>query len=234
MLFRTIVLWVAGLPITIVLFVLVLLSLLVDRSGRLVHSIGAFWCRIILKLSGVRVSVTGVGNLPGDRPVVIFSNHQGAFDIPVLQGYIPVQFRWVAKTSLFKIPIIGWSMWLAGYIGIERESARKAYGSLKAAAEKVKNGTSVLVFPEGTRSETGELLPFKKGAFVLAAMSGVLVVPVGVTGTSGIMKKGGYTITPARVSLKIGAPFPTAGLKADEISKLARDAIAGLLEDTKV
>jgi 1-acyl-sn-glycerol-3-phosphate acyltransferase len=229
MLFRTIVVWVAGLPITIVLFVLVLLSLLVDRSGRLVHSIGAFWCRIILALSGVRVSITGVQNLPNDRPVVILSNHQGAFDIPVLQGHIPIQFRWVAKTSLFKIPIIGWSMWLAGYIGIERGSARKAYKSLKAAALKVSSGTSVLIFPEGTRSETGELLPFKKGASVLVAMSGVDVVPVGVTGTAGIMKRGGFTVTPARVSLKIGVPFSTAGLKADEISRIAREAIAGLL-----
>ncbi len=230
MLFRTFVVWVAGLPITIILFVLVLFSLLVDRSGGLVHSIGAFWCRVILKLSGVSVSISGVQNLPGDRPVVIFSNHQGAFDIPVLQGHVPIQFRWVAKTSLFKIPIIGWSMRLAGYIGIERESARKAYKSLKAASVKVKNGTSVLVFPEGTRSEGAELLPFKKGASVLAAMSGVDVVPVGVKGTAGIMKRGGFSVTPARVSLRIGAPFSTAGLKADEISKTAREAIAALLE----
>ena len=229
MFFRTLVLWVVGLPITIALFVLVLLSAVVDRRGVLVHSIGAFWCRIILALSGVKVSVTGAELLPRDRPVIILSNHQGAFDIPVLQGYIPLQYRWLAKTSLFKIPVIGWTMWLAGYIGIERESATKAYKSLKAAANKVKGGTSVLVFPEGTRSDTGELLAFKKGAALLVSMSGVDVVPVAVQGTAGVMKRGGYSVTPARVTLKIGAPFATGGLDAKEINKRAREAIAVLM-----
>jgi 1-acyl-sn-glycerol-3-phosphate acyltransferase len=229
MFFRTLVLWVVGLPITIALFVLVLLAALVDRRGRLVHSIGAFWCRIILALSGVSVSVSGVENLPTDRPVVIFSNHQGAFDIPVLQGYLPLQYRWLAKTSLFKIPVIGWTMWLAGYIGIERESATKAFKSLQAAAKKVKAGTSVLVFPEGTRSETGELLPFKKGAALLVSMSGVDVVPVAVQGTAGVMARGSYSVNPARASLRIGVPFSTDGLKAKDINKRAREAITGLL-----
>ncbi len=229
MFFRTLLLWVVGLPITIALFVLVLLSAVVDRRGRLVHSIGALWCRIILALSGVKVLVTGAENLPTDRPVIILSNHQGAFDIPVLQGYIPLQYRWVAKTSLFKIPVIGWTMWLAGYIGIERESATKAYKSLKHAAKKVAAGTSVLVFPEGTRSDTGELLPFKKGAALLVSMSGVDVVPVAVKGTTGIMKRGGYSVTPARVTLNIGAPFSSGGLGAKEINKRAREAIAALL-----
>ena len=229
MFFRTLLLWVVGLPITMALFVLVLLSAVVDRRGRLVHSIGAFWCRIILALSGVKVSVTGAGSLPTDRPVIILSNHQGAFDIPVLQGYLPLQYRWLAKTSLFKIPVIGWTMWLAGYIGIERESATKAFKSLKRAAKKVKDGTSVLAFPEGTRSETGELLPFKKGVALLVAMSGVDVVPVAVKGTAGVMRRGSYSVTPARVTLKIGEPFSTDGMKAKDINKRAREAIAGLL-----
>jgi 1-acyl-sn-glycerol-3-phosphate acyltransferase len=229
MFFRTLLLWVVGIPITMALFVLVLLSALVDRRGVLVHSIGAFWCRIVLALSGVKVSVTGAGSLPTDRPVIILSNHQGAFDIPVLQGYLPLQYRWLAKTSLFKIPVIGWTMWLAGYIGIERESATKAFKSLRRAAEKVKDGTSVLAFPEGTRSETGELLPFKKGVALLVSMSGVDVVPVAVKGTAGVMRRGSYSVTPARVTLKIGEPFSTGGMKAKDINKRAREAIAALL-----
>src|SRR3989304_3264925 len=97
MLSRTLLVWVLGLPATVICFVIILLSLLFDRRGNLVHSIGSVWSRLILSLFGVRVTVTGAENFPRDRPVVILSNHQGAFDIPVLQAFIPAQFRWVAK-----------------------------------------------------------------------------------------------------------------------------------------
>src|SRR3990172_6697866 len=226
---RTALVWAAGLPVTFALFALVVLSLLVDRSGCLVHSIGALWCRLILALSGVRVTVKGMENLPLDRPVIIVSNHQGAFDIPVLQSHIPVQFRWVAKKSLFRIPVVGWSMRLAGYIGIDRSDAGSAYRSIEKAAEKVKKGTSVLLFPEGTRSVTGKLLPFKKGGFLIAAKSGVEIVPVAVKGTKGVMKKGSLLISPAGVTLTIGRPMPTEGLGERELRSRARAAIEELL-----
>jgi 1-acyl-sn-glycerol-3-phosphate acyltransferase len=132
MIFRTLVVWVIGLPITLVLFFVVLLALLVRGGGNAVHSIGVFGCRILLALSGVRVTVKGLENLPREGPVIILSNHQGAYDIPVLQAFIPMQFRWVAKKSLFSIPVIGWSMRFAGYIEIEREHVAKALRSKTA------------------------------------------------------------------------------------------------------
>ena len=230
MFFRTLLLWVAGLPITLMLFVVVLLSLLVDRSGRCVHSIGAFWCRIVLALSGVRVTVRGIENVPKDRPVTILSNHQGAYDIPVLQAYMPMQYRWVAKKSLFSIPVIGWTMTLAGYIDIERDDAGKAYKSIEAAAEKVFSGTSILIFPEGTRSQDGTLLPFKKGAFRLAMGSDVDILPVAVQGTGGIMKRGRYSITPAAVTLSFAPPISTEGATAVELRNRTKEAIAAMLE----
>ncbi len=226
---RTLLVWTAGLPITAVLFTIILLSLLVDRSGRYVHSIGALWCRIILALSGVRVRVQGLENLAGDRPRVFLSNHQGAFDIPVLQGYIPVQFRWVSKKSLFRIPVVGWSMTLAGYIAVERENTKKALRDLLRAAEKIKNGTSVVVFPEGTRSTTGRLLPFKKGAFILARRSGADIVPLAVSGTKDIMKKGSLMIAPAEATISIGRPFPTEGRTEDELMQMTLEEITKLL-----
>jgi len=232
MYFRTILVWVAGLPVTGVLFTIILLSLLIDRSGRIVHAIGAFWCRIILALAGVRVSVKGRENIiDGEKngPVIFLSNHQGAFDIPVLQAYIPRQFRWIAKKSLFSIPVVGWTMTLAGYIGIERENSKKAFKSLLRAAEKIKNGTSVLVFPEGTRSTTGRLLPFKKGAFLLAKKSGALIVPVAVEGTKDIMKKGSLSIAPAHATISIGRPFSTEGKTTEELMRRTREDIEGLL-----
>ncbi len=226
---RSILVWTAGLPVTGVLFTIILLSLLVDRSGRFVHAIGAFWCRIILGLAGVKVRVIGRENITGDGPKIFLSNHQGAFDIPVLQGYIPSQFRWVAKKSLFSIPVVGWSMTLAGYIGIERENSKKALKSLLLAAKKIKEGTSVLVFPEGTRSTTGTLLPFKKGAFLLARKSGADIVPLAVDGTRDIMKKGSLMMAPARATLSIGKPFSTKGKTDEELMQKTLEEIQNLL-----
>ncbi|MFQ5428263.1 MAG: lysophospholipid acyltransferase family protein [Thermodesulfobacteriota bacterium] len=226
---RSILVWTAGLPVTGVLFSIILLSLLVDRSGRMVHAIGAFWCRIILALAGVRVRVSGQENITGEGPKIFLSNHQGAFDIPVLQGYIPGQFRWVAKKSLFSIPVVGWTMTLAGYVGIERENSKKALKSLLLAAEKIRNGTSVLVFPEGTRSTTGTLLPFKKGAFLLARKSGADIVPLAVEGTKDIMKKGSLMMAPAKATLSIGEPFSPKGKTDEELMEKTLEAIKGLL-----
>lgn len=226
---RTLIVWALGLPVTIFLFIIVLLSLLVDRTGAMIHSIGALWCRIILALSGVRVRVNGAENIPGDGPVIFLANHQGAFDIPALQANLPVQFRWVAKKSLFSIPVIGWSMTLAGYIAIERENPQLAYKSMEDAAERIRGGTSVLIFPEGTRSETGKLLPFKRGAFTLAAKSGATVVPVAISGTSGIMKKGSLLINPAEVTITIREPMASTGVEEKDLRNMTKRAISEAL-----
>lgn len=221
--------WLLGVPVTIFLFMFVLLSLLIDREGKMVHSIGALWCRAILALSGVKVNIKGAENIPKDRPVIFLSNHQGAFDIPALQGFLNSQFRWVAKKSLFKIPIFGWSMSLAGYIGIERESAGSAYKSIEEAASRIKGGTSVLIFPEGTRSKTAELLPFKRGGFLLAVKSGVPIIPVGIKGTNAIMRKGGALIKPSDVTISIGEPIKTEGADEKELRTETRAVIERLL-----
>lgn len=225
MLLRTLLFWLFGLPVTLFLFLVVILSLIFDRSGNAIHSIGALWSRILLFLSGSKVEIKGVENLLRNEPQILASNHQGAFDILALQAFIPIQFRWVAKTSLFKIPVIGWSMSLAGYVGIERERASSAYKSIEAAAEKVKNGTSVLIFPEGTRSATGELLPFKRGSFLLAVKSDVPVIPISIQGTKDIMKRSSILINPSRINVVIGKPIPTAGVDEKALMEEVRKAI---------
>lgn len=228
---RTLAVWLLGLPITIALFLLVLLSLPFERQGRAVHSIGAFWSRVLLALSGVRVDLKGRENIPSGRAVIFVSNHQGAFDIPALQAFLPVQFRWVAKKSLFRIPVIGWSMSLAGYVGIDRDNPVEAMKNMEEASEKIRKGTSVLIFPEGTRSGSGRLLPFKRGAFVLAKKSGVPVVPVAINGTSDIMRRGGFLIRPSRVRIRIGKPVPAGQSDEKEIRNKMKKAIEELLRD---
>lgn len=230
MFIRTLLFWLIGLPATFFIFIVVILSLLFDRSGNAIHSIGRLWGRILLFLSGSTVEIKGAENLLRGNPQILASNHQGAFDILALQAFVPIQFRWIAKKSLFKIPAIGWSMSLAGYIGIERARASSAYKSIEAAADKVKNGTSVLIFPEGTRSATGELLPFKRGSFLLAVKSGVPVIPVSIQGTKDIMKRGSILINPSQINVVVGKPISTEGMDEkvlmDEVRKAIEEGLA--------
>jgi len=229
MFFRTLVVWTLGIPITAFFCFFVFLSALADRSGNAAHSCAAMWSRVINLLAGVKVKVEGVEKIPKDTPVLFLSNHQGAFDIPTLQGSVPVQFRWVAKKSLFKIPLIGWSMYLSGYIGVKRESAVEAYKSMEKAAAKIRSGTSVMIFPEGTRSDTGELLPMKRGAFVLASKSRVPIVPIAINGTKDILKRGGFLIRPGKVTIRIGDPIPTDGVEEKDLRPRTRETIARML-----
>ncbi len=225
MLIRTLLVWLIGLPVTIFIFIFVIISLAFDRSGSSIHSIGALWGRILLFLSGVTVEIKGTENLLKDSPQILASNHKGAFDILALQAFIPIQFRWVAKKSLFKIPIIGWSMSLAGYVSIDREKAGSAYKSIERAAEKVKKGMSVLIFPEGTRSSTGSLLPFKRGGFLLAIKSGVPIIPVSIRGTENLMQKESILIRPGVVKVVIGKPIPVSDTDEKPLMEMVRKAI---------
>src|SRR5210317_685359 len=129
-------------------------------------------------------------NLPLDAPCILMPIHQSNFDIPVLLGRLPVQFRWLAKAELFKIPIFGRGMRGCGYISIDRSNRKSAFQSLAEAATKIRNGVSVLIFPEGTRSRDGKILPFKKGGFVLSVDAGVPIVPIVIYNTGSIMPKG--------------------------------------------
>jgi 1-acyl-sn-glycerol-3-phosphate acyltransferase len=148
------------------------------------------------------------------------SNHQSNFDIPVLLGHLNVQFRWLAKMELFKIPIFGHAMRKAGYISIDRNNREAAFESLKAAAHKIKSGVSILIFPEGTRSRDGKMRPFKKGGFVMALDSGAPIVPIVLTGTRSIMTKGRFRINPGKVSMMIHQPIQTS-----EYTRETKDAL---------
>ena len=143
---------------------------------------------------------------------VFVANHASAADIPILFSSLPIQFRIVAKDSLFFIPILGWCMRLAGYISINRTNPKKAIRSLKRAARQIREGYPAVVFPEGTRTRTGRLQPFKTGAFLLAIESGVPIVPVGISGSFDIIAKGGMKIRAgAQVELRIGPAIETTG-----------------------
>ena len=203
-----IVLWV--IVSTIVVGILVILFSFFSRNGNRLHLMARFWANSILWVSRARVTVTGVEKLSPGRSYIYMPNHQSNADIPLLLGRLPVQFRWLAKAELFKIPIFGRAMRGVGYISIDRSNRKSAFESLARAARTIRNGTSVLIFPEGTRSRDGQLLPFKKGGFVLAVDSGVPIVPVIIRGTRDIVPKGHLMIRSAPVTMQILEPVETA------------------------
>jgi 1-acyl-sn-glycerol-3-phosphate acyltransferase len=174
------------------------------------HHIARFWGKSILVVSRIKVTVKGMSNIDPSSPYIYMPNHQSNFDIPVLLGHLTVQFRWLAKRELFKIPIFGRAMRNVGYISIDRSNRQSAFESLKVAADKIKSGVSVLIFPEGTRSRDGKIRPFKKGGFVMAIDSGVPIVPVVITGTRAIMPKGKFRVYPGQVSMVIHKPIDTS------------------------
>ncbi len=182
-----------------------------SRTGNIPHLLARFWANSILWVSRVRVTVIGAEKLDVAQSYIYMPNHQSNADIPLLLGRLPVQFRWLAKAELFKIPLFGRAMRGVGYISIDRSNRKSAFESLTRAAHTIRNGTSVLIFPEGTRSRDGNLLPFKKGGFLLAVDSGVPIVPIIIRGTRDIVPKGHFLIHPAPVTMEILDSVDTSG-----------------------
>ena len=186
-----------------------------SKTGNSPHKVARVWARSILFVSGIDVAVNGLSNLGNSTSCVYMVNHQSNFDIPVLQGFLPVQFRWLAKAELFKIPLLSRGMRGCGYISIDRSNRESAIESLERAAETIKRGTSVLIFPEGTRSADGKIKSFKKGGFVMTIDAGVPIVPVLIYGTWSIMPKKQPLIRPRPVAIEILPAIDTTGYNRD-------------------
>jgi len=179
------------------------------KGGNFAHLVGRFWARSIVLVSRVKVSVQGLEHIDPNVAYVYMANHQSMFDILTLLGYLPVQFRWLAKMELFQIPVFGYSMARVGYISIDRSNRKSAYKSLLEAAQKIARGVSVVVFPEGTRSTDGQIKPFKVGGFHLAIRSGRPIVPVVIYGSHHVMPKGRLRIKRGQIVLSINPPIET-------------------------
>jgi len=227
----TIIFWIV--LITIPLCILTIIASLIDNRGIVPHKVAGIWGRGVLFGSRIKVMVKGLPNIDPAEPYIFMSNHQSNFDIPVILGFLDVQFRWLAKAELFKIPIFGYAMARAGYISIDRSDRKSAFKSIRRAAKIIRGGVSVLIFPEGTRSRDGIIRSFKKGGFVLSIQAGVPIVPVTITGTHAIMNKKGLHIIPGTVTLQIGKPIDVSGAtmktKEDLMNKV-REAICSAFE----
>lgn len=189
-----------------------------------------FWARLLLKTCGVAVAVGGCENLPVNGSFIIMSTHNSHFDIPVLLQEVPQQFRIVAKKSLFKIPVFGWIMTAAGYVRVDRDDRRQAFGSLDRAAEMVRAGMPLLIFPEGTRSTDGSLGSFKKGGFVLALKAQAPIVPVVIDGTFDVLPKSTWRIRGGPVKVVFGRPLSTTDFSYETRDSLMETVRREMLE----
>jgi 1-acyl-sn-glycerol-3-phosphate acyltransferase len=208
-----------------------LLSSLADSKGKLQHGCSRIWARMILITSGVRVSVKGLENLQAGAPYVLCANHQSHMDIPVLLVALPFPFRFAAKKELFRVPFLGWHLDRSGHISIDRENPRAAIKSMREAAEKIKQGAPLLIFPEGGTSVDGEIHSFKGGGFMLAARLAAPVVPVAIRGTRHVLGPKTYHVRGGLVEVFVGAPVSPDGLSSKELADKVRDEILARFEN---
>lgn len=180
--FRAYLYLAAFVPLTFIFSVSAFIWTLFDSSGRVYAWHARLWARLSLAMNGINITLAGVEHLP-NGPVIFMSNHQSNFDILALLTALPRQLHWIAKKELFDIPVFGPSMRRGGYIPLDRGNGRKALQSMDEAAATINQGKSVVLFPEGTRTEDGSLLPFKRGGFILARKADVPVVPVTINGS---------------------------------------------------
>lgn len=194
-----------------------LVVIFIDRSFTLYHYLAKIFPLGILIISGVKVKITGLENINRKDVYVFASNHSSQLDITALQWGVPNRLSMIFKKELARIPFFGWQLYLGPYVVVDRKDPQAAMKSLKEAKKVMdEKKISVLVFPEGTRSETGEVQSFKRGAFYLASHSGYPIVPITINGTKKIMPKGSFKLKSGTIYLHFDKPIPTSNIKTKQ------------------
>ena len=228
------VVWVVIALATVLFGLPAIFAALVPPRGDWFIRFARGWARTLLFAAGVPVRVLHPERLRSGRSCVIVANHASGADILVLLSTLPMQVRFLAKRSIFRLPFLGWSIAAAGFVPVDRGESRRSLATVEAALRKLHGGRCVVVFPEETRTRTGELLPFKKGAALLALRSGLPLLPVGITGTFHILRRGSLLVTPGTVVLAVGEPIETtgkAGSSRADLTRVVRERIEQLIEE---
>ncbi|MFL5503617.1 MAG: lysophospholipid acyltransferase family protein [Gemmatimonadaceae bacterium] len=214
---RTILLFVTAFFATLFLGLSVIVAAMLrvrDKPNGIYDKAPRWWSAAVLWAVGIKVRVHGLDKLKPEEPHIFASNHVSWFDVPALAKVLP-RYKFVAKAELFKVPIFGGGMRAVGMIEIQRDNRKAAFGAYEVAAERIRAGSSVIVFPEGTRGHEYALRPFKKGPFVLAIAAGVPIVPIIVHGTIEIMPKGSLWAHPGTIDVHLLEPVSTTGVDYD-------------------
>jgi 1-acyl-sn-glycerol-3-phosphate acyltransferase len=211
---------------TIFVSTLEILAVPFHRTGKIFHTLARFHARGVLALSGVNLSTSGTDRIDLSKNYVYVSNHASYFDIPALLHGIPQDVRLVYKKELERVPFFGWGLKLGKtYIAIDRRQGADAVQTLEDTAAKIRAGSSVLLFAEGTRSADGRLQPFKRGPFNLAARAGIPVVPVTILGSHRVLPRDSWKIRPGNISLIVNDPIDAAGPHGKEAELRLRDRV---------
>jgi len=206
---------------TVVLGVASIVSSAFDRSGHFAHHCARAWSWLILKTTGVRVRVEGLERITPGTTYVFVSNHQSIYDIPVIFASLPFQLRIIAKESLAQFPMLGWHLRRGGHLFVDRRNPDPSY-ILKRWRSLLKDGLSLIIFAEGTRSMDGAVARFKAGSFLLALQSGLPIVPVAVVGTRHVMRKGRLRTEPGDVELIVHDPIVPPAIEAPSVRDAKR------------
>jgi 1-acyl-sn-glycerol-3-phosphate acyltransferase len=189
------------------------------------------WAKILMRMSGSKVTIQGLSNIPKKGGYIFASNHQGAFDILITLAYIPRYFRFIAKKELFNIPLFGLYMKLAGYVPIDRDAASSAHRTIGGIADVLMKKECILIYPEGTRSKTGELGAFKRGSLMAAFQSGASVIPVAISGSHKMLPKRSFLIDPADIKISFGKSMDLSGYKGKKAAKEDYEKELGVLRN---
>ncbi len=198
----------------------------VDRASPMIHRACKWWGRNLLRIAHIPIQVEGLEHLQPGQAYVYAANHRSNFDIFALISILPGRFLWVAKKSLFHVPVLGLALTRMGSISVDRENLRSAVQSLDQATATVKSGVSMVIFPEGTRTPSRELLPFKKGVFIMAMKAEQPIVPVSISGTRFIQPRETIRIKPGPIKVVISPPIsPRAFSRKEDLMAAVRQAI---------
>ena len=220
--------------LTIVGSVLGIASRLLDSSGDLVLDLARLWARWVTSFAGVKIVVENRANLLPDQPYVFMANHASSLDIWAVFVAVPRRIRLIAKKQLASIPFLGWVMWAGRFIFIDRQNGVAARRSIEMAGQRIHDGVSVLLFPEGTRTRDGSLGAFKKGGVHLAVKAGVPIVPVALRGTRALMPRGSFLLRSGTMTVVIGEPIITLGLSDEDRASLGervRGSVEAMLKE---
>lgn len=208
-----------------------LLTIPFNRTGSLFHALAKFHARGVLSVCGVHLAIEGLERVNFNRSYIYVANHASHFDIPAVIAGIPDQIRIVYKKELEKIPIFGWGLkYGKTYISIDRGKGQDAIQSLEEAANKIRNGASVILFAEGTRTSDGNLQAFKRGPFNLAAKANVPIVPVTINGSYDILPRGSWRIQPGTITLVLSEPIEPLKANGKESELALRDMTSAAIQ----
>jgi 1-acyl-sn-glycerol-3-phosphate acyltransferase len=208
---RTVWLAFAAVAVTLPLASATLIVAMFRSTSSLIDAIVRLWGRALVGAAGIELVTENVERIDPKKRYILVANHYSYLDIPCIVAAVPQPIRFMAKVSLFKIPIFGWALQRAGFIPIDRKNRRTAVKSFDLAADRIRKGNTIVIFPEEGRSKAREMRPFQRGAFLLALKSEKTIVPIAIDSTFDVFPVGAKRVTPARVTIRIGTPIETAG-----------------------